>query len=163
MGRFIAAALTLFIAICLQAVTATTGWSQGYCSPKTNAARILIKPTANAIHPDWRGDNYVGTAWTLTPKRTVTNVTGTYALGDLHSGHTGGIVNRNVFILLSEWDCTGSISGEPTASAPKTQVAVESTQPSFNCNVTNLNDAERTVCGNAELSRLDANMSSTYD
>src|SRR5882757_6898413 len=42
-----------------------------YCSPGSNSARILTKPAPNALHPDWRGDNFVGTGWTLIPKKIV--------------------------------------------------------------------------------------------
>jgi uncharacterized protein YecT (DUF1311 family) len=146
-------AFAIFLTVmCFQTIAISSGWSQTFCSPKTNTARILTRAAPNAIHPDWTGDNFVGTGWTLTPVRTVTNITGAYAVGDLHSGSTGGIVNRDVYILLSEWDCS-----EPSSQKPGARV-----RPSFNCDAGNLNDAERTVCSNAELSQADANMSSTY-
>jgi uncharacterized protein YecT (DUF1311 family) len=156
-------AISLLAAMCLQTFATSNGWSQAFCSPKANTARILTRAAPNALHPDWRGDNFVGTGWTLTPKRTVTNVTGAYAVGDLHSGHTGAIVNRNVFILLSEWDCSGSASQDPISATGVAPTAAPRVRPSFNCDAGNLNDAERTVCGNADLSRADANMSSTYN
>jgi hypothetical protein len=84
------------------------------CSPSSNSARILTKPSPNALHPDWQGDNFVGTGWSLTPKKIISNVTGRYALGDLH-GSRSGVVNRNIYVVLSEWDCAGIPGG---ASAP---------------------------------------------
>jgi hypothetical protein len=78
--------------------------SASLCSPKIHAARILSKPAPNAVHPHWRGDNFVGPGWTFVAKQTVTNTTGIYARGDLH-GSRGGVVNRDIFILLSEWEC----------------------------------------------------------
>jgi hypothetical protein len=74
------------------------------CSPNTNAARILAQPSPNAIHPAWRGDAFVGVSWSFLPRRTVSNMTGQYAFGDLLSPR-GGVVNRDVYILLSEWQC----------------------------------------------------------
>ena len=76
------------------------------CTPLTNTARILVTPNPNDIHPDWRGENYVGTAWSVvSPGKAVVNDTGRYLKGDLYSPR-GGRVNRSVFILVGEWDCT---------------------------------------------------------
>jgi hypothetical protein len=76
------------------------------CTPLDNTARILTQPTPNAIHPDWRGSSYVGTAWTFVPKGAPVNgSTGVYAKGDLYSAR-GGVVNKGIFILLSEWQCS---------------------------------------------------------
>jgi hypothetical protein len=102
-----------------------------YCSPGSNSARILTKPAPNALHPDWRGDNFVGTGWTLIPKKIVSNITGRYAYGDLH-GSRGGVVNRNIYVLLSEWDCTGvpgsaSDTTTATAAAPANLAGFEGT------------------------------------
>jgi hypothetical protein len=81
-------------------------------------ARFLTKPSPDALHPDWQGDNFVGTGWSLTPKKIISNVTGRYALGDLH-GSRGGIVNRNIYVLLSEWDCSGMAgASDPVPAAP---------------------------------------------
>jgi hypothetical protein len=87
--------------------TSQTNSSASLCSPKTPAARILAKPAPNAVHPHWRGDNFVGTDWTFIPRQTVTNTTGSYARGDLH-GSRGGVVDRDIFVLLSEWACKNS-------------------------------------------------------
>jgi hypothetical protein len=87
--------------------TSQTNSSASLCSPKTPAARILAKPARNAVHPHWRGDNFVGTGWTFTPRQMVTNTTGSYARGDLH-GSRGGVVDRDIFVLLSEWECKNS-------------------------------------------------------
>jgi len=40
------------------------------CNPIDNTARILSRPVPTAIHPDWKGDNYVGTAWGVIVKDT---------------------------------------------------------------------------------------------
>lgn len=74
------------------------------CSPKANSARILTKPSPNAIHPDFSGDSFVGLGWGFNPEKIVTNVTGRYARGNLRGSH-GGVRNAGVYILLSEWSC----------------------------------------------------------
>ena len=48
-----------------------------------------------------------------------------------------------------------------TPAAPIASAA--SFRPSFNCDEANLIDAERTVCGDAELSKADTDMSRVYD
>jgi hypothetical protein len=78
--------------------------SASLCSPKTPAARILAKPAPNAAHPHLRGGNVVKTSGTFIPRQKITNTTGIYAKGDLRDS-AGGVVDRNVFVLLSEWEC----------------------------------------------------------
>ena len=74
------------------------------CSPKDNNARILSAPTPNAIDPQWTGDNFVGTGWSFYVNETVNSRTGMFAKGNLH-GSRGGIAQRDVYVLLSEWNC----------------------------------------------------------
>lgn len=35
------------------------------CHPKDNSARILASPRPNDIHPDWKGEAYVGMSWSF--------------------------------------------------------------------------------------------------
>ena len=84
------------------------------CLPKNNTARILTKPAPNAIHPDWMGDSYVGLGWSFAAKRIIADTTGDYGFGDLLSPR-GGVVNHDVYVVLSEWDC--SPSGTSTTAA----------------------------------------------
>jgi hypothetical protein len=75
------------------------------CNPKDVTARVLKSPNPNDIHPDWRDGSHLGTAWTLKATRRVQSETGTYLQGDLLSPR-GGIINRGVFALMPEWDCS---------------------------------------------------------
>jgi hypothetical protein len=84
------------------------------CLPKNNTARILTKPAPNAIHPDLRGDSYVGLGWSFAAKRIVADTTGDYGFGDILSPR-GGVVNHNVYVLLSEWDCSSSSTSATAA------------------------------------------------
>src|SRR5262249_25278986 len=74
------------------------------CAPKTNTARILTSPNPNDVHPDWRGEGYIGLSWSLRPKRYVKSNTGTYLEGELVSPR-GGTWSDSVFVLLDEWQC----------------------------------------------------------
>jgi hypothetical protein len=75
------------------------------CSPKDNNARILSAPSPNAIDPQWsNGSSFVGTGWSFYINDTVKSPTGLFAKGNLH-GSRGGITQRDVYVLLSEWDC----------------------------------------------------------
>lgn len=75
------------------------------CSPKDVTARILKSANPNDVHPDWKGGSNIGTAWTLEASGRLQRPTGTYLKGDLLSPR-GGTINRGVFVLLSEWDCS---------------------------------------------------------
>jgi hypothetical protein len=76
------------------------------CNPRDVTARILKTPKPNDVHPDWQGESYVGTSWTLSVTGRVQGATGAYLKGNLISPR-GGIINRGVFVLPSEWDCSG--------------------------------------------------------
>jgi hypothetical protein len=106
----------LLLALYGSAVCAAT-----LCQPKDNSARILTKPSPNAVHPDWRGDNFIGTGWSFLPRRSINTITGDYAQGSLR-GSRGGIVNRGVYILLSEWNCS---TGEVQTSTRSASSAFE--------------------------------------
>lgn len=76
-----------------------------YCHPKDTTARILKSPNPNDLHPDWTGENRIGTGWTLSAKDVRTSETKTYYIfGDLLSPR-GGVVNKGVWVLTAEWDC----------------------------------------------------------
>jgi hypothetical protein len=74
------------------------------CAPKDVTARILKSPNPNDIARGWGEDSNIGLSWSFIPKRTVKTDTGVYLQGDLMSPR-GGVTNRNVFILSSEWNC----------------------------------------------------------
>ncbi|MBD2341825.1 hypothetical protein H6G64_33365 [Calothrix sp. FACHB-156] len=75
------------------------------CVPKNNQSRILSTPNPNDIHPDWRGESYIGTSWTFIIKDIIKNDTGMYLKGDLYSPR-GGLRNNDVFVIKNEWDCS---------------------------------------------------------
>ena len=74
------------------------------CTPKDNNARILSSPSPNAIDPLWSGDSFIGTGWSFYVTDTVKSPTGLFAKGNLH-GTRNGIAQRDVYVLLSEWNC----------------------------------------------------------
>lgn len=75
------------------------------CSPRDNTARILTRPSPNAIHPDWRGESYVGLSWSLkTSGHVIHGDPGYFLRGDLYSPR-GGLVNRRIYVIAREWDC----------------------------------------------------------
>lgn len=76
-----------------------------YCNPRDNTTRVLDAPAPNAIHPDWRGESYLGTGWTLSVRKTVTVHGFRFYRGDLLSTR-GGVINRNVYGLVKEWECS---------------------------------------------------------
>lgn len=77
------------------------------CTPRDNTARILMAPSPNALHPNWKGDAYIGTSWSLLVddivKSQTKNSTGVYLRGDLVSPRGG--TTKNVFVLAKEWNC----------------------------------------------------------
>jgi hypothetical protein len=75
------------------------------CAPKSNQSRILSSPSPNDIHPQWGGESYIGTSWTLVVNQIIKTNVNTYLQGDLYSPR-GGIVNKNVFVIENEWDCS---------------------------------------------------------
>ena len=77
------------------------------CAPRDNTARILASPSPNATHPDWVGEAYIGTSWSLQATDYIDNTTGTYLRGRLVSPRGG--VSKTVFVLFSEWKCERSM------------------------------------------------------
>jgi TPR repeat protein/uncharacterized protein YecT (DUF1311 family) len=78
----------------------------GGCSPKDNTARILKTPNPNDLAEGWKGESRIGTSWSFFPRRYVnTNIeNGVYLQGDLISPR-GGVTDKNVYVLFSEWIC----------------------------------------------------------
>jgi len=70
------------------------------CVPKSNTARVLKSPNPNDLHPQWRGQSYIGTSWTFVREAVV----GSYFRGKLISPR-GGVQPYRIFILPDEWDC----------------------------------------------------------
>jgi hypothetical protein len=107
------------------------------CSPKDNNARILSAPSPNAIDPHWTGDSFVGIGWSFYVTGTVESRTGLFAKGNLH-GSRGGITQRDVYILLSEWTCAEAgeeitedierVDVDPQTNASTTPPVAASTQ-----------------------------------
>ena len=79
--------------------------SEVWCNPTSNTARVLDRPSPNSVHPDWRGESYIGKGWAFRPKEFVRADIGTFVKGDLFSTR-GGLANADVYILLKEWDCS---------------------------------------------------------
>lgn len=77
------------------------------CSPRDNNARILNAPSPNAIDAQWSGNGFIGTGWSVYVIDTITSPTGEFARGNLHSSR-GGIAQKGVYVLLSEWNCVNS-------------------------------------------------------
>jgi hypothetical protein len=94
--------VTLIAALVLFSSTQASALS---CNPRDVTARILKTPNPNDIHPDWQGGSNIGTAWTLSATGRVQSATGTYLKGNLLSPR-GGVINRGVFIMPAEWDCS---------------------------------------------------------
>ena len=77
------------------------------CTPVDNSARILRSPKPNDLHPDWKGEAYVGLSWSLRVTGSpVRSDTGSYLRGDLVSPR-GGVVNKGVYAVAREWTCGG--------------------------------------------------------
>jgi formylglycine-generating enzyme required for sulfatase activity len=85
----------------------TSSHAGSLCSPKSNNARILSAPSPNAIDPQWAGDSFIGIGWSFYLHQTIKGPTGIFGKGNLH-GTRGGIAQKDVFILLSEWTCQRS-------------------------------------------------------
>lgn len=77
------------------------------CTPMDNSVRILRSPSPNDLHPDWKGEAYVGQSWSLRVTGSpVRSDSGSYIKGDLVSPR-GGVANKGVYIVTREWDCGG--------------------------------------------------------
>lgn len=77
------------------------------CTPVDNSARILRSPNPNDLHPDWKGEAYVGLSWSLrVTGSSVRSDTGSYLRGDLVSPR-GGVINKGVYVVAREWECRG--------------------------------------------------------
>ncbi len=95
---------TIYLVVLLSTLTPPVATKERWCHPRENTARVLSKPTPNAIHKDWSGDSYVGLSWSLKLGRTVRDGQFVFVQGDLYSPR-GGLVNKGVFVLASEWTC----------------------------------------------------------
>lgn len=73
------------------------------CAPKSNQSRILSSPNPNDIHPDWRDG--IGLSWTVLANQIIKKNVNTYLKGDLYFPR-GGLINKNVFVIKNEWDCS---------------------------------------------------------
>lgn len=73
------------------------------CNPRDNTARVLQSANANDLHPDWKGESYIGTSWGLVPDGSATRNGVEYLEGNLYSPR-GGYQGR-IFVLKSEWGC----------------------------------------------------------
>lgn len=79
------------------------------CHPKDTTARILKSASPNDTHPDWR-DGRIGTGWSLRVSALLRDSDDDlYLTGDLVSTH-GGVINRGVYVLETEWEC-GPVTG----------------------------------------------------
>lgn len=94
------------------------------CNPKDNNARILTAPAPNALDPRWGANDHIGTGWSLSLSREVQGPTGLFAQGDLYTSR-GNLTQKDVFILLSEWECS-NVDADPQAGEVQQQPAAES-------------------------------------
>ncbi len=148
--------LRIFCALFALAFLPGAGFANPLCSPNDNNARILSSASPNAVDPQW-SDGYIGTGWSFYQLERIKRPTGVFAKGNLH-GPRGGIAQKNVYVLLSEWTCqeggredAGGIEGIDAAN----------TTPSFDC--AEAEDAsDRAICGDAELAALDRNLAAAY-
>lgn len=99
-GGVVKAALTILALI----GTYGTCSAGSLCLPKDSNARILSAPSPMAIDPQWTGDSHIGTGWSFYVTQKVNSATGAFAKGNLH-GTRGGIAQKDVYVLLSEWTC----------------------------------------------------------
>ena len=96
---------TKWLAIALALiVVAPAHAAADWCHPKDKTARVLQSPNPNDLHPDWRGESYIGTGWALAPGRSVTADGVFYIEGGLYSPR-GGLVAPKIYVLRNEWDC----------------------------------------------------------
>ena len=115
--RLVALSLCLLAAGAASSVSAEDETPEGYpsiaeivkgggCAPRDDMARILKSAKPLDFAPNWSNANYVGTSWTFMPKRYVKTELdgGLFLQGDLISPR-GGVTDKNVFILYSEWSC----------------------------------------------------------
>jgi hypothetical protein len=75
-----------------------------WCHPLDNTARILASPNPNDVHPNWRGENYIGLGWSVAPGRRIVVDGISYISGSLYSSR-GGLVEKHIYILQKEWSC----------------------------------------------------------
>lgn len=76
------------------------------CNARDNSARILRSASPADVHPDWSGDSVIGTGQGVRANAWLADTFGNvYLRGDLYSTR-GGLLNRDVFILQREWNCT---------------------------------------------------------
>lgn len=95
------AALIFALASSPQAVTVSLS-----CAPKDVTARILKSPNPNDTHPDWAGEDTIGTSWSLAAHARYYDDAGrTYLTGEIISPR-GAIVTAQAFVLESEWTCS---------------------------------------------------------
>ena len=73
------------------------------CSPKDTTARILQSANPNDLHPQWRGESHIGTAWSLDVKRTLNQNGVKFLQGELLSPR--GNSQGEIFAIVAEWYC----------------------------------------------------------
>jgi hypothetical protein len=106
MARLSALATAVALIASLVASGTGTASAETMCNPVSNAARILKTPNPNDIHPDWKGESYVGLSWGVrTNGKRIKKETGTFLKGNLISPR-GGVVNKGIYIVVSEWECS---------------------------------------------------------
>jgi hypothetical protein len=74
------------------------------CVPSDNTARILNSSNPNDLHQDWRGESYIGMAWTLVVSGVAQEGRVLYLKGNLYSPR-GGLINPLVYVIAKEWSC----------------------------------------------------------
>ena len=95
---------TLILATIAVCAGAGTPAFAGSCAPIDNSARVLQSANPNDLAPEWTGEAYIGTAWSVSVDRRETSDAGLeYYYGTLYSPRGGD--QGKVYILAREWDC----------------------------------------------------------
>lgn len=92
------------VGIAMVAWLAAPAAAKTICNARDNTARILTSQSPNDIHPDWKGESYVGTGMAFVVRKVVTTDVGRYLFGDLYSTR-GSVINPNVYVIAKEWSC----------------------------------------------------------
>lgn len=99
-------AIAFALTASFMATNAGAAAAETMCNPISNAARILKTPNPNDIHPDWKGESYVGLSWGVRSNgKAIRKDAGTFLKGNLISPR-GGVVNKGIYIVASEWECS---------------------------------------------------------
>tara|TARA_R100000365_G_C2747452_1_gene77378 strand:+ start:6160 stop:6459 length:300 start_codon:yes stop_codon:yes gene_type:complete len=84
--------------------TAAEAQSSLSCSPIGPASRVLQSANPNDLHPDWTGESYIGTGWSVIAQNSASRDGVDYLEGQLFSPR--GSFQSQVYIIANEWTCS---------------------------------------------------------